>query len=72
LRKNHREKLITAAVVKHNTGMHNQWRSERVHLGHVAGRCRNPGGLMRNPVAAAIVTRLESPASKSPWDFLQS
>ncbi len=61
LRKNHREKLIVAAVVKRNTGMKNQWLSDRLHLGHVAGMCRNLSELMRNPTAAAIVTRLESP-----------
>jgi putative transposase len=61
LRKNHREKLIVAAVVKRNTAMKNQWLADRLHLGHVAGMCRNLSELMQDPAAAAIVTRLESP-----------
>jgi REP element-mobilizing transposase RayT len=59
LRKNHREKLIVAAVVKRNTAMKNQWLSDRLHLGHVAGMCRNLSELMQDPTAAAIITRHE-------------
>ena len=61
LRKNHRDQLIVAAVVKRNTAMKNQWLADRLHLGHVAGMCRNLSELMQDPHAAAIVTRLESP-----------
>ncbi len=60
LRKNHRGKLLIAAVVKRNTAMHNQWLAHRLHLGHVAGLCRNLSELMRDPQAVKSITLYES------------
>ena len=60
LRKNHRQKLIIAAVVKRHTAMKNQWLVDRLHLGHPAGMCRNLAELLADPEAAAIVSQLGS------------